>query len=69
MMMKPTEALICIANEGVKGDESSKWLNEILALLRAVEKADPDQLFDEYMNNHGQNTLPILNAALTLKGK
>jgi hypothetical protein len=40
---------------------------KILALLEVVEKTDLDQLFEEYMQSHGENVLSILRTALTLK--
>ena len=54
----------------VSGDKGGCYeCDKIRALLEAAEKADPDQLFEEYMKSHGENVLPILRAALALKEK
>ena len=48
---------------------SPKIRDKILVLLKAIETADGDQLFEEYIESHGENVLPILHAALALKEK
>jgi hypothetical protein len=73
-MMKPSETMRFLRNAGSPGWATNypghyETYKKLLALAEAVEKADPEQLFQEYMKSHGENVLPILHAALALKGK
>ena len=70
--MKPTEALVRIANEGVKGDELNGWFKKFLALAEAVEGVSVDQYkwnIDAARQQDATGFEYLYRAALALKEK
>ena len=63
--------LFCEEQDRIRAEQRAEQAEAKLArwkpLIEAVEQADKDGLFEEYMKSHGENALPIINAALTLK--